>query len=71
MLEYLSIVPSNKPLTKPQPLNRAAIQRRHGGKWNALFCDQHIEAFSSSGLFDIRQDNIARRWNRDNLPHNQ
>ncbi len=71
IVNYLLSDPSSKPLTQRQPLNRAAINRRHGSKWNALFCDQHIEAFSTRSLFDIRQDQIARRWNQDNLPHNK
>lgn len=45
------------------------IQRRHGGRWNVVFCDGHVEHLRSGALFDIRRDEVARRWNRDNLPH--
>ncbi len=45
------------------------VQRRHGGRWNVVFCDGHVENLRSGALFDIRRDEVARRWNRDNLPH--
>ncbi len=58
----------------PNPPNawaRAGIQRRHGGRWNVLFCDQHIENLTTKGLYDVSQDSIAQRWNIDQLPHNR
>jgi prepilin-type N-terminal cleavage/methylation domain-containing protein/prepilin-type processing-associated H-X9-DG protein len=48
---------------------RRAIQRRHGGRWNMLFCDGHIESGKTSDWFDIRKETIRKRWNVDNLPH--
>ncbi len=54
----------------PNAWARAAIQRRHGGRWNVLFCDQHIDNLTTKGLFDVSQDSIAQRWNIDQLPHN-
>lgn len=70
-LDFLFRDPNFKPLTTDQILSRAAIKRRHGGKWNVLFCDQHIESQTTSGLWDVRKREVARRWNRDNLPHNE
>ena len=45
------------------------VQRRHGGRWNVVFCDGHVENLRSGELFDMRRNDVARRWNRDNLPH--
>lgn len=50
---------------------RIGIQKRHGGRWNVLFCDQHIENLTTKALFDVSQDSIAQRWNIDQLPHNR
>lgn len=45
------------------------IRRRHGGRWNVVCCDGHVEHLRVQALFDVRRDEVARRWNRDNLPH--
>ena len=47
------------------------IQNRHGGRWNTLFCDGHVESLKTAELFDPRKDEILRRWNKDNLPHRE
>jgi prepilin-type N-terminal cleavage/methylation domain-containing protein/prepilin-type processing-associated H-X9-DG protein len=46
-------------------------KRRHGGTFNVLFCDGHVEQLTLGGLFDVRLDSVRRRWNRDNLPHRE
>ncbi len=43
---------------------------RHGGRWNVMFCDGHSENLRPAALWDLSKPNIARRWNRDHLPHN-
>ncbi len=43
---------------------------RHGGRWNVVFCDGHSESLKPAALWDLSKPNIARRWNRDHLPHN-
>lgn len=48
-----------------------AIEMRHGGRWNMLCCDGHVENQTTKGWFDFRQDRIVQRWNRDNLPHRE
>jgi prepilin-type processing-associated H-X9-DG protein len=48
---------------------RAATRQRHGGRFNMAFCDGHVENLKPAALFDLRQDEIRKRWNRDNLPH--
>jgi prepilin-type N-terminal cleavage/methylation domain-containing protein/prepilin-type processing-associated H-X9-DG protein len=45
------------------------IRRRHTGRWNAVFCDGHVEGLKTKQVFDMRKDEIAKRWNNDNLPH--
>jgi len=47
---------------------RAVLQRRHGGKWNVLFCDGHVESLTTPNLFDTRKASVRMRWNNDNLP---
>jgi prepilin-type processing-associated H-X9-DG protein len=44
-------------------------QRRHGGRFNTLFCDGHVETLAAQKLFDYRQGQVIRRWLRDNQPH--
>ncbi len=47
-----------------------AIQLRHGGRWNTGFCDGHVENLPAHALWDQFNPGVARRWNRDNQPHN-
>jgi prepilin-type N-terminal cleavage/methylation domain-containing protein/prepilin-type processing-associated H-X9-DG protein len=44
-------------------------RRRHAWRWNVVFCDGHTENHRTRELFDGRQNNVVKRWNRDNLPH--
>ncbi len=44
-------------------------KRRHAWRWNVVFCDGHTEHHRTRELFDKTQDNVTKRWNRDNLPH--
>jgi prepilin-type N-terminal cleavage/methylation domain-containing protein/prepilin-type processing-associated H-X9-DG protein len=45
--------------------------RRHRGQFNVGFCDGHVENSKMQNLFDLRRDDVCRRWNRDNLPHRE
>lgn len=47
---------------------RAVLRRRHGGRWNVLFCDGHVESLTTPNLFDTRKASVRMRWNNDNLP---
>ena len=47
---------------------RAVLQRRHGGRWNVLFCDGHVESLTTANLFDTRKASVRMRWNNDNVP---
>jgi prepilin-type N-terminal cleavage/methylation domain-containing protein len=48
-----------------------AMQIRHSARWNTGFCDAHVESLRPQQLFDIRNPDIARRWNQDHQPHNE
>jgi prepilin-type N-terminal cleavage/methylation domain-containing protein/prepilin-type processing-associated H-X9-DG protein len=47
----------------------ALYQRRHSGRWNVVFCDGHIEYAKPAVIYDVRNPQIAKRWNIDNQPH--
>jgi len=40
---------------------------RHGGRWNMVFCDAHVESLTTKGLCNPRDERIMKRWNRDNV----
>jgi prepilin-type N-terminal cleavage/methylation domain-containing protein/prepilin-type processing-associated H-X9-DG protein len=46
-------------------------QRRHGARFNVLFCDGHVETLNKSDLFTSRSDAILARWHNDGLPHRE
>jgi prepilin-type processing-associated H-X9-DG protein/prepilin-type N-terminal cleavage/methylation domain-containing protein len=46
-------------------------KQRHNGRFNVLFCDGHVEGLKVPDLFDVGQDRVLKRWNRDNLPHRE
>jgi len=45
------------------------VRKRHGGRWNVVFCDGHVEYLKTGKLFDPRVPDILKRWNRDHQPH--
>jgi prepilin-type N-terminal cleavage/methylation domain-containing protein/prepilin-type processing-associated H-X9-DG protein len=47
----------------------AAYAQRHGGRWNVVFCDTHVENLKTKALFNVADSDVARRWNADNQPH--
>ncbi len=47
----------------------AAMKRRHGGRWDVVFCDGHVESLTTAGLWDRRKPLVSRRWNRDHQAH--
>jgi prepilin-type N-terminal cleavage/methylation domain-containing protein/prepilin-type processing-associated H-X9-DG protein len=48
-----------------------SMEIRHGGKWNVVFCDGHVEALKASNLFNSSNAIVAQRWNYDHQPHSQ
>jgi prepilin-type N-terminal cleavage/methylation domain-containing protein len=45
------------------------MARRHGGMWNVVFCDDHVEGLKAMALWNPRSASIVQRWNRDHQPH--
>ncbi len=43
--------------------------KRHGGRWNVVFCDGHVENQTTKGLLDPRSEAVLRRWYRDHVAH--
>ncbi len=52
----------------PMPQGRA-MMARHGGRWNELFCDGHVQGGGVNAFLDFTKDGVIRLWNRDNQPH--
>ena len=50
---------------------RKLTRRRHGGRFNITFCDGHVENLKPQSSFDVRRDDVLKRWNRDNLRHRE
>jgi hypothetical protein len=46
-----------------------AFKRRHADAWVTGFVDGHVEESKTKQLYDIRSPARLKRWNRDNLPH--
>jgi prepilin-type N-terminal cleavage/methylation domain-containing protein/prepilin-type processing-associated H-X9-DG protein len=46
-----------------------AMFKRHDGYWNMQFCDGHSEHSRGTAFFDWRNDDILKRWSRDNKTH--
>jgi prepilin-type processing-associated H-X9-DG protein len=49
--------------------NLFLMRKRHGGRWNATFCDGHGENLKRAQLWDFRKTAVLQRWNRDHQPH--
>lgn len=49
----------------------ALQKRRHGERWNAVFCDGHVENLKTLQMYDFRKDSVLRRWHNDNQPHRE
>jgi prepilin-type processing-associated H-X9-DG protein/prepilin-type N-terminal cleavage/methylation domain-containing protein len=60
-----SLAPPPSPLL---PVDKAMAQR-HGGRWNMVFCDGHVENGKLRQFFDWNEDNALRLWSRDNQTH--
>jgi prepilin-type processing-associated H-X9-DG protein len=45
-----------------------ATKHRHGGTYNVIFCDGHVENIKEERLFE-KTERALRRWNSDNEPH--
>jgi prepilin-type N-terminal cleavage/methylation domain-containing protein/prepilin-type processing-associated H-X9-DG protein len=53
----------------PTPGSIDLQPKRHGGVWNVLFCDGHVQALTTKAFLDPRSDAVVQRWNRDHVAH--
>jgi prepilin-type N-terminal cleavage/methylation domain-containing protein/prepilin-type processing-associated H-X9-DG protein len=53
----------------PEPGSVDLQPKRHGGVWNVLFCDGHVQALTTKQFLDPRSDAVVQRWNRDHVAH--
>ncbi|HEY6228668.1 MAG TPA: DUF1559 domain-containing protein [Verrucomicrobiae bacterium] len=48
----------------------AAVAKRHGGKWDMLYCDGHVATHATKAVIDRNNDSVRSSYNKDGLPHN-
>jgi prepilin-type processing-associated H-X9-DG protein/prepilin-type N-terminal cleavage/methylation domain-containing protein len=65
----LNPIPPGRGTQSAIGLGSGIYQRRHGGRFNVLFCDGHVETLKVSDLFTTRSDAVLARWNNDGQPH--
>jgi prepilin-type N-terminal cleavage/methylation domain-containing protein/prepilin-type processing-associated H-X9-DG protein len=46
-----------------------AMMRRHGGRWNMVMCDGHVESGRLETFFDWRKDDVLKLWSWDHKVH--
>ena len=68
-LAYLNTFIYGTPSVYFSPKAIQGMRQRHGGRWNAGFCDAHVESFTTVNLFNISNPIVAQRWNRDHKDH--
>ena len=67
-LLYLQVRPGTPAASDPGTIS---MLRRHGGRWNMVFCDGHIQHGSVRAFFDWSGDEVLKLWSRDNQAHRQ
>jgi len=56
-------------LTREPAYGYRPANRRHQGRGNVVFCDDHAESLKLKTLFRATNDLALDRWNRDHQPH--
>jgi prepilin-type N-terminal cleavage/methylation domain-containing protein/prepilin-type processing-associated H-X9-DG protein len=46
-------------------------RKRHQNGWNVVFCDGHVQNFKTQKLFNYKDDELLKLWNRDHQPHRE
>jgi len=70
--EFSSLASVYDAIMRGVPAKDSAVQamkQRHGGLWNVVFCDGHVEGLKPSDLFNITNPTVMQRWNIDHQPH--
>jgi prepilin-type N-terminal cleavage/methylation domain-containing protein/prepilin-type processing-associated H-X9-DG protein len=47
------------------------VRKRHQNRWNVVYCDGHTQNLHTRKLFDYKNDDLLRIWNRDHQPHRE
>jgi prepilin-type N-terminal cleavage/methylation domain-containing protein/prepilin-type processing-associated H-X9-DG protein len=45
------------------------MRKRHGGLWNNVFCDGHVQSLKERTMWDYHSDAVLMHFNRDHQPH--
>ncbi|HXT38700.1 MAG TPA: hypothetical protein VN887_01620 [Candidatus Angelobacter sp.] len=51
------------------PLFTSLGRRRHNGRMNIVFCDDHVETLKTEKVLDSKSPEVRCLWNNDNEPH--
>ncbi len=46
-------------------------RKRHQNRWNIVYCDGHTQNQKTRELFNYKNDDLLRLWNRDHEPHRE
>lgn len=46
-------------------------RKRHQNRWNIVYCDGHTQNLKTRALFNYKNDDLLRLWNRDHQPHRE
>ncbi|HEX5218395.1 MAG TPA: prepilin-type N-terminal cleavage/methylation domain-containing protein [Verrucomicrobiae bacterium] len=49
----------------------AFMKKRHRDRWNIIYCDGHAETWARKKLFNYKNDEVMKLWNRDNKAHRE
>jgi prepilin-type N-terminal cleavage/methylation domain-containing protein/prepilin-type processing-associated H-X9-DG protein len=50
-------------------ISAQATARRHGGKWNMLYCDGHVTTILTKAVMEKKDETVRSSFNKDCLPH--
>jgi len=70
LLDFTNFRYTQNPGSPSGPLVQRANNARHRGRFNIVFCDSHVESFTTAQLFALT-DKALTRWNNDHEPHRE
>jgi prepilin-type N-terminal cleavage/methylation domain-containing protein/prepilin-type processing-associated H-X9-DG protein len=47
------------------------MKQRHRDRWNIIYCDGHAETWPRKKLFNYKNEEVIKLWNRDNKAHRE
>jgi prepilin-type processing-associated H-X9-DG protein len=47
------------------------MKKRHRDRWNVVYCDGHAETWARKKLFNYKNDEVMKLWNRDHKAHRE